>query len=1294
MNNRLRSLLINRRRRIAVGVVSVLAGTLASISLLAVSSALAAGPPVWPPGNPTVINVHSTRVLIRMELLLEELATKWKAEYAPAVCNGQIPGAVPSGKAPENGWTIANEAEFPHEQTDESTQIVYIGAQDPDEEIGAPIQLRHLKPETCYYARFLAENSDSKLNTKDEVEPTATLVPFKTLPVKTPEIPVSGEIETGSVIFQLAEPTDNGVEASAKIETNGSDTEYNFEYALPEGGHAPLSTSGSWKVFSSGATGHISSVEDFVKVRSSLSGLSAETRYYVRIKLSNEKGTVYQTRYSAGVEVSEFFVTGTAKPQTSIAVGNVTGVSAHLSGFVHPSGSRTVWRFEYAESGSLPSETSSLWKLVPGSGAEGEITQEQAAATSYFAAVNVGVGLSGLVVSSHYFVRLVAENGVGGASGTDGFETEGAPVASTFAIGLLAGESVSFQGAVNPNAVPTSAEQSVVVNGASGGAFSLKFEGHETSAIAYDATSESVERALNGVLEGLPGRPSVAVEGVAGGPYTVIFGNGGSAAGSAQPLLEADGSGLVPAAPASSASVLAVQRGGETNKADYWFQYASDKAFAEHGWEDPGETAHTEAASGVAAEIVSASAPGLAGGEGYHYRVAVSSTLPGTSLILGNEEELTAPSAPVGGSGGACPNEAFRTGLAAGLPDCRSYEQLTPVEKGSAQEPFHYRGGIESAVLAGEGGEHAVLEAPEVDYGSDPGSGQSPYLFSRGVGGWSMTAGAPQPETGVGSVTPQVYSADLTQLAFESAYAESEHSESPEVAYKIGPTGGPYKTVASVPRNDVKEAISPSSGQAEGAGWVAGDGDFSKLVLQTRDRGLLGGEAGTGTKSGSDLYEYTPQGGLKQLNVTESEGETVTIGSCGAKLAIGQEDPESSHTSSSPNSVSERGAYVFFEAVPGKNCSAPSNLFVRIGGERTVDVGPYKFVAADRQGTRVLLRNDGTGELAGYNMASEQFEAQPTGELAEDQELEALSIPVRIEPKENNTFARPRYVYWQTEPVGSEAPIYLRQGQVYRYDDVEHLVECVSCASPSDPDPTANVYLEGIQGLPLINGGLPTYTAVSGNGEFAFFTTVAALVPQDVDGEIPVEHTGDSGEFLDATGNASPSTDVYEWRAAGVNGCGAVQGCVALITDGRGGYLNLLLGTADEGRDVFIYTRSVLSPAAGGVEGSIGEGNIYDVRVDGGFAPPPPRPTECEADACSTPPNAPNDPTPSSLTFTGAGNVLPAVTPAPGPAKPKAETKPKPKKGKPKKKQAKVKGKVKRRRSRAKGSAHVNRRAR
>ena len=54
-------------------------------------------------------------------------------------------------------------------------------------------------------------------------------------------------------------------------------------------------------------------------------------------------------------------------------------------------------------------------------------------------------------------------------------------------------------------------------------------------------------------------------------------------------------------------------------------------------------------------------------------------------------------------------------------------------------------------------------------------------------------------------------------------------------------------------------------------------------------------------------------------------------------------------------------------------------------------------------------------------------------------------------------------------------------------------------------------------------------------------------------------------------------------------------------------------------------------------------GDIYDVRVDGGFPPPPPRPVECEGDACSTPGSAPT---------TRRRHLLPAGAPAAETSKP------------------------------------------
>ncbi len=217
----------------------------------------------------------------------------------------------------------------------------------------------------------------------------------------------------------------------------------------------------------------------------------------------------------------------------------------------------------------------------------------------------------------------------------------------------------------------------------------------------------------------------------------------------------------------------------------------------------------------------------------------------------------------------------------------------------------------------------------------------------------------------------------------------------------------------------------------------------------------------------------------------------------------------------------------------------------------------------------------------------------------------------------------------------------------------ESLVQCMSCASSFDPEPkqVATFGETGGTGgiLESLTGALGAKFA-SADGDYVFFDTASALVPADVDGEARPQAL--SQPF-------SSSSDVYEWRKFGIDGCTHVQGCLALITNGRGGYLNLFLGTDESGRDVFFYTDSQLTPPDNDAAG-----DVYDARIDGGAPPVPPRPVECEGDACSTPANLPNDVTPSSFTVSGAGNVS-----APASTKPAAKAKKaKPKKAKSKKK--------------------------
>ena len=109
--------------------------------------------------------------------------------------------------------------------------------------------------------------------------------------------------------------------------------------------------------------------------------------------------------------------------------------------------------------------------------------------------------------------------------------------------------------------------------------------------------------------------------------------------------------------------------------------------------------------------------------------------------------------------------------------------------------------------------------------------------------------------------------------------------------------------------------------------------------------------------------------------------------------------------------------------------------------------------------------------------------------------------------------------------------------QIYRYDSSENVIECVSCASPFDPRPKFDsTALYAIYGW----DGTPNQWFASENGDFVFFDTPDALVPQDTDGEIapsgepgaePPEVSG-RGRTMCMSGAAPVSMAARPWRDA------------------------------------------------------------------------------------------------------------------------------------------------------------------
>jgi hypothetical protein len=144
-----------------------------------------------------------------------------------------------------------------------------------------------------------------------------------------------------------------------------------------------------------------------------------------------------------------------------------------------------------------------------------------------------------------------------------------------------------------------------------------------------------------------------------------------------------------------------------------------------------------------------------------------------------------------------------------------------------------------------------------------------------------------------------------------------------------------------------------------------------------------------------------------------------------------------------------------------------------------------------------------------------------------------------------------------------------------------------------------------------------------------FFDSADALVPQDTNGK----------------------EDVYEYEPPGVGSCtssaatfsAAQSGCIGLISSGTSSRESAFLDASETGGDVFFLTAASL------VKQDVDTAfDVYDAHECTGVSPcleaEPSKPGGCDSEAscrgASTPPPAFSAPT--STTFSGAGNVVPA----------------------------------------------------
>jgi hypothetical protein len=192
--------------------------------------------------------------------------------------------------------------------------------------------------------------------------------------------------------------------------------------------------------------------------------------------------------------------------------------------------------------------------------------------------------------------------------------------------------------------------------------------------------------------------------------------------------------------------------------------------------------------------------------------------------------------------------------------------------------------------------------------------------------------------------------------------------------------------------------------------------------------------------------------------------------------------------------------------------------------------------------------------------------------------------------------------------------------EVFRYDteaEPGSQLTCVSCSMTGSPATTDAQLQSNPNGqVPFVSfppvSAITHIANVSADGKKVFFQSAEPLVLGDTDGKV----------------------DVYEWEAQETGNCEREDGCVQLISGGRSTEDDYLYAMTPSGHDVFFMSGDTL----------VGQDpdktpSIYDARVEGGFPPPTPPPGECLGEACQPTAIAPDDPTPASSSFEGAGNV-------------------------------------------------------
>lgn len=656
-------------------------------------------------------------------------------------------------------------------------------------------------------------------------------------------------------------------------------------------------------------------------------------------------------------------------------------------------------------------------------------------------------------------------------------------------------------------------------------------------------------------------------------------------------------------------------------------------------------------------QLVSFPLIGLDPATTYYFRIlATNEKSPSGGTVGPTRTFTTLPESPTAVD--SCPNAAFRQGLGANLPDCRSYVQVSPVDKNGGAAIG--RPAIVEASPNGARISYASLDG----FPGVPGLPEYPtYLASLAAGAWSsqglLPPGHPR------EVAIKGYSPDLRYLILETDGVLAPGAGSGNNFYLYDSVAHTYTVIGD--REAGEESQEPI--------YIADAKQGCSCFLLETLRKLLP----SATPGVTNLYTYSWS--THQLTLVDQEHRPAGVGAGPARGARTDQYTE--------NTLSEDGSRVTFTD------KATGQIFQRIDGTSTISVsgpeigapvqppeapaatwraetpeGRYVFFTSEARLTADATATAGHPDLYRFDAFAGHLEdltiqapegADVLGTLGASADgsyvyfvaegvLAGGAHPgtcgstggtCNLYVWHNNTIrliaalGAEDLEDWSSEanrtiPHGSRVassgsdvlfmskrPLtgYDNRGnkELFHYDYPTQSLVCVSCNPTGSPARSASsgasLEFAGDQNGP--NGKLTTLTRnLSSDGSMVFFSTAEPLVPADVNGRV----------------------DAYEWRQEGAGGS------LHLISTGHSNEDSYFGDATPDGSDVFFFTAQSL---VGQDTDQISD--LYDAQIGGGLAYQlsPPQLTPCQGESCRAPASGPPaTAAPTSASFAGPSNEL------------------------------------------------------